>query len=118
MWLKTTVHNKFGGRTVYAFDINFAPPGNYLTNKRPIWLAQTFAVDGLHVSREGYVLGASGSGLDVLSEWGELLLRIEVGGEINNFQFAGPERRKLWLFGPSGIWKVSGLKGLRGLENE
>jgi gluconolactonase len=110
--------NKFGGRTVYAFDINFAPPGNYLTNKRPIWLAQTFAVDGLHVSREGYVLGASGSGLDILSEWGELLLRIEVGGEINNFQFAGPERRELWLFGPSGIWKVSGLKGLRGLENE
>ena len=109
--------NKFGGRAVYAFDINFAPPGNYLTNKRPIWLAQTFAVDGMHVSREGYVLGASGSGLDVLSEWGELLLRVEVG-EINNFQFAGPEKRELWLFGPSGIWKISGLKGIRGMENE
>lgn len=110
--------NKFGGRSVYAFDVNFAPPGNYLTNKRPIWLAQTFAVDGLHVSREGYVLGASGTGLDVLSEWGELLLRIEVGGEINNFQFAGADRRELWLFGPSGIWRVSGLAGIRGMVNE
>jgi gluconolactonase len=110
--------NKFGGRAVYAFDINFAPPGNYLTNRRPIWLAQTFAVDGLHVSREGYVLGASGTGLDVLSEWGELILRIEVGGDINNFQFAGADRRELWLFGPSGIWRVSGLAGLRGMTNE
>jgi gluconolactonase len=110
--------NKFGGRAVYAFDVNFAPPGNYLTNRRPIWLAQTFAVDGLHVSHEGYVLGASGTGLDVLSEWGELILRIEVGGEINNFQFAGPDRRELWLFGPSGIWRVSGLQGIRGLANE
>lgn len=110
--------NKFGGRAVYAFDINFAPPGNYLTNRRPIWLAQTFAVDGLHVSHEGYVLGASGSGLDVLSEWGELILRIEVGGDINNFQFAGADRRELWLFGPSGIWRVRGLAGLRGMLNE
>jgi gluconolactonase len=110
--------NKFGGRAVYAFDINFAPPGNYLTNRRPIWLAQTFAVDGLHVSREGYVLGASGSGLDVLSEWGELILRIEIGGAINNFQFAGADRRELWLFGPSGIWRVSCLQGIRGMMNE
>lgn len=112
------IFNKFGGRAVYAFDINFAPPGNYLTNRRPIWLAQTFAVDGLHVSREGYVLGASGSGLDVLSEWGELILRIEIGGAINNFQFAGADMRELWLFGPSGIWRVSGLQGIRGMMNE
>jgi gluconolactonase len=112
------IFNKFGGRAVHAFDINFAPPGNYLTNRRPIWLAQTFAVDGLHVSREGYVLGASGSGLDVLSEWGELILRIEIGGAINNFQFVGEDRRELWLFGPSGIWKVSGLQGIRGMTNE
>jgi gluconolactonase len=109
--------NKFGGRAVYAFDINFAPPGNYLTNKRPIWLPQTFAFDGLHVSHEGYVMGAAGSGLDIVSEWGELLLRVEVG-KINNFQFAGPERRDLWLFGPSGVWRVSGLKGLSGLRDE
>lgn len=110
--------NKFGGRTVYAFDVNFAPPGNYLTNKRPIWYAQTFAVDGMHVSREGHVLGASGAGIDVLSEWGELILRIEVGGEINNLQFAGPDRQELWLFGPGGIWRVNGLEGIHGMVDE
>jgi hypothetical protein len=75
-------------------------------------------VDGLHVSHEGYVLGASGTGVDVLSEWGELILRIEVGGDINNLQFAGADRSELWLFGPSGIWRVSGLAGLRGMTNE
>lgn len=108
----------FGGRAVYAYDVTFAPPGNYLTNKRPIWYAQTFAPDGLHVSREGYVLGATGKGVDVLSEWGELIVRIEVGQEINNFQFAGGERRELWLFGPGGVWRVSGLRGIRGMEEE
>lgn len=110
--------NPLGGRTVYAFDINSAPPGDYLTNKRPIWLAQTFAIDGLHVSREGYVLGAAGTGVDVLSEYGELLVRIEVEGEINNFQFAGVDRDELWLFGPGGIWRVTGLGEIHGLLEE
>jgi gluconolactonase len=53
-----------------------------------------------------------------VSEWGEWVLRIEIGGEINNFQFAGPERRELWLFGPSGIWRVGGLEGLSGKRDE
>ncbi|KAK3704975.1 hypothetical protein LTR37_013492 [Vermiconidia calcicola] len=111
-------YDPFGGKYVYAFDINPSPAGGYLTNKRPIWLAETFADDGLHVSREGYILGAAGSGVDVLSEWGELIMRIEVGGDINNMQFAGPDRRDLWLFGPSGIWRVSGLRGIQGMLEE
>ena len=108
----------FGGKEVYAFDINPAPPGSYLTNKRPIWRAETFADDGFHVSREGYLLGAAGSGVDVLSEYGEMIMRIEVHGEINNLQFAGPELRDLWLFGPSGIYRVSGLAGIQGMLEE
>ena len=111
-------YNPFGGKELYAFDINPAPPGSYLTNKRPIWLAETFADDGLHVSQEGYILGAAGAGVDVLSEWGELIMRIEIGGAINNFQFAGPGRKDLWLFGPSGIFRVSGLSGISGMKNE
>ena len=103
---------------VYAFDINYSPPGTYLTNKRPIWLAETFADDGFHVSKEGYLLGAAGTGLDVLSEWGELIMRIEVWGEINNFQFGGPEADEIWCFGPGGIFRVTGLRGLTGLVDE
>lgn len=108
----------FGGSALYAFDVHEAPPGNFITGKRPIWLPQTFAVDGLHVSREGYVLGAAGTGIDVLSAYGELLLRIEVGGQINNFQFAGEDAGELWLFGPSGIWRVRGLGGVHGMVVE
>ena len=111
-------YNPFGGKEIYAFDINYSPPGSYLTNKRPIWLAETFADDGFHVSSEGYLLGAAGAGLDVLSEWGELIMRIEVGGSINNFQFAGPDLRDLWLFGPAGIFRVTGLSGISGMMNE
>lgn len=111
-------YNPLGGRSLYAFDINYAPPGSYLTGKRPIWLAQTFAVDGFHVSREGYVLGDAGTGVDILSEWGELLVRIEVGGQINNFQFAGEDRGEMWLFGPSGIYRVTGLGEIHGLVEE
>ena len=110
--------NPFGGKALYAFDINFAPPGNYLTSKRPIWLAETFADDGFHVSREGYLLGAAGAGVDVLSEFGELIMRVEVGGSINNLQFAGPDRRELWCFGPSGIWRIGGLTGIQGMLDE
>lgn len=108
-------YNPFGGKAVYAFDINYAPPGNFLTNKRPIWLAETFADDGFHVSKEGYLLGAAGAGVDILSEWGELIMRIEVGGAINNLQFAGSD---LWLFGSGGIFRVSGLTGIHGLVDE
>ena len=111
-------YNPFGGKSVYAFDINYAPPGNYLTNKRPIWLAETFADDGFHISKEGYVLGAAGTSLDVLSEWGELIMKIEIGGEINNFQFVGPEADEIWAFGPAGIFRVSGLTGIHGLVDE
>ncbi|KAF7195700.1 Gluconolactonase [Pseudocercospora fuligena] len=111
-------YNPFGGKSLYAYDINFAPPGNYLTGKRPIWLAQTFAVDGFHVSREGYLLGAAGNGIDVLSEYGELLVRIEIGGSVNNFQFVGKERDELWAFGPSGIWRISGLGNIHGMREE
>ncbi|KAK5742200.1 hypothetical protein LTR17_003441 [Elasticomyces elasticus] len=107
--------NPLGGKSVYAFDINFAPPGNYLTNKRPIWYAETFADDGFHVTKEGYLLGAAGAGVDVLSEYGELIMRIEVGAAIENLQFAGPD---LWLFGLGGIFKVSGLGRISGLIDE
>lgn len=108
----------FGGRAVYAFDVNASPPGNYLTNKRPIYIPQTYVIDGLHVSREGYLVGAAGGGVDVLSEYGEYLLRIELPGTVNSLQFAGQDRNELWVFGPGGIFRVTGLDGLHGMIEE
>ncbi|KAK3671024.1 hypothetical protein LTR78_009142 [Recurvomyces mirabilis] len=110
--------NPLGGRTVNAYDINFSPAGNYLTAKRPIWYAETFGDDGFHVSKEGYLLGAAGAGVDVLSEFGELIMRIEVEGTVNNLQFAGSKRDEVWLFGFGGIYKVSGLGQIHGMADE
>lgn len=108
----------FGGNAVYAFDVQAAPPGNYLINKRPIYVPQTYAIDGLHVSQEGFIVGAAGRGVDVLSEYGEYLMRIELPGIVNSLQFAGTTRGELWVFGPGGIFRISGLKGLHGMLEE
>ena len=103
-------------RSVYAFDIVQNPLGPYLLNKRPVWLAEEFSVDGLHVSQEGYILGAAGRSVHVLSPSGDLLVKIQVSHMVNNMQFAGPERSDLWLFGESGISRVHW--NLKGLTNE
>lgn len=105
----------FGKRAIYAFDVVPSPPGNYLTNKRPIYIPQTYAIDGMHVSKEGYIVGAAGFGLDIVSEYGEYLLRIELPGIVNSLQFTGPERDEIWAFGPGGIFRISGLEGLHGI---
>ena len=106
-------YNPTLGRSVYAFDINASPAGPYLTNKRPIWLAEEFADDGFHVSSEGYLIGAAGNSIDVLSPYGKLLVKIITNYTVNNVQFAGPDRSDLWLFGMGGIsrvrWNVTGM---------
>ncbi len=49
----------------------------------------------------------------MLSEYGELLVRIETNYVVNNVQFAGPDLRDLWLFGSGGIsrvkWNLQGM---------
>lgn len=55
--------------------------------------------------------------VDVLSEWGELLLRVETNYTVNNVQFAGRDLDQLWLFGEGAIsrvnWDLKGLSGAR-----
>lgn len=108
--------NSLGGNAVYAYDVNPSPAGSYLTNKRPIYLAETFGVDGLHVAQNGYLIAAEGSGVSVLSEYGEMILRIETDHVVNNVQFAGPERKDLWIFGEGSINRVKW--DLAGVANE
>ncbi|KEQ78774.1 calcium-dependent phosphotriesterase [Aureobasidium pullulans EXF-150] len=90
--------------------------GSYIINKRPIYQAQTFGDDGFHVAQNGYLIAAEGGGVTVLSEYGEMLLRIETGFTVNNIQFAGPERKDLWVFGEGEIARVTW--DLVGMANE
>ncbi|KAJ4353367.1 uncharacterized protein N0V89_005096 [Didymosphaeria variabile] len=102
------------GKCVYAFDTVDSPAGKYLVNKRPIWYPEEYAVDGLHVAGNGYLVGAAGFGVDVLSQWGELLVRAQTDFIVNNVQFVGKD---LWLFGQGKIarlgWDLEGLEGAR-----
>jgi sugar lactone lactonase YvrE len=105
------------GKSVYAFDMVDSPAGKYLVNKRPIWYPQEYADDGFHAAGNGVLVGASGFGVDVLSPWGELLVRIQTDFVVNNIQFAGPCLDKLWLFGAGKIgrvrWDLTGIDGAR-----
>ncbi|KAF2111305.1 putative gluconolactonase precursor [Lophiotrema nucula] len=104
-------------KAVYAFDTVDSPAGRYLINKRPIWYPEEFADDGFHVAGNGYLVGASGFGVDVLSQWGELLIRIQTDFVVNNIQFAGRDLNELWLFGIGQIarvqWELRGMDGAR-----
>lgn len=65
-----------------------------------------WAPDGLKVARNGYVLTATGSGVDVLDPLGTLLVRIQTNYTVQNFAWTGADLRTLWLMGEGGISKV------------
>ena len=106
------------GRNVYTFDTRLTPVGYDLINRRPLYLPEENAEDGLHVtalqdpsdSMSYYIIGASGNGVDVISPYGELLVRITVKDfPVNNMQFAGRNEdgsNDLWLFGEGGIARL------------
>jgi sugar lactone lactonase YvrE len=64
-------------RTVYKFDV--VDNGNAISGKRPIGRSPDGIPDGLRVAANGYVLTATGGGVDVLDEYGSLILRIQAG---------------------------------------
>jgi sugar lactone lactonase YvrE len=101
------------GKSVFAFDTVDSSSGKYLINKRPIWYPEEFADDGFHAASTGVLVGAAGFGVDVVSPWGEIIVRIQTNFVVNNIQFAGKNLDQLWLFGVGKISRVQwALKGL------
>lgn len=49
---------------------------------------------------------ANGRGVDVLDPVGQLLVTVQTNFTVNNFAWAGPGLRDLWLTGNGGIGKV------------
>lgn len=62
--------------------------------------------DGLKVARNGYVVAGAGKGVDVLSEQGDLLLRVQTNYTVQNFAWVGEGLREFWLMGQGGISRV------------
>ncbi|KAI4210552.1 MAG: hypothetical protein LQ351_006619 [Letrouitia transgressa] len=95
--------NITGPRSVYAFDV---VDGVYLTGKRVIYKAQSLAPDGMKVAKNGYVLAATGSGVDILDSYGTYIARIQTNFTVNNFGWAGEDYRQIWMTGVGGIGRA------------
>ncbi|KAL8733385.1 MAG: hypothetical protein Q9166_002209 [cf. Caloplaca sp. 2 TL-2023] len=104
--------NATGKRTIYAFDLS--DDATYLTNKRVFYLSQDWVPDGLKVAENGYVVAGTGKGVDVLSEQGEVLVRVQTNYTVQNFAWVGEELTEFWMMGQRGISRVRW--GLRGQE--
>ncbi|KAL8676235.1 MAG: hypothetical protein Q9186_007236 [Xanthomendoza sp. 1 TL-2023] len=97
-------YNATGKRTVYAFDLS--EDASYLTNKRALYLSLDRLPDGLKVARNGYVVTATGKGVDVLSEQGDLLVRVQTNYTVQNFAWVGENLTEFWMMGRGGISRV------------
>ncbi|KAI0105035.1 lactonohydrolase [Nemania sp. FL0031] len=102
--------NSTGPRTLYAYDVSKSR--KTLSNKRPIYLSIDYAPDGVKVSREGYIVAATGHGVDILSEYGEPLVRVQTNFTVINIAWAGREFDELWAVGIGGVARIRwALKG-------
>ena len=62
--------------------------------------------DGLKVARNGYVVTATGAGIDVIDSVGTLLVRVQTNYTVQNFAWTGADLKTLWLMGQGGISRV------------
>ena len=97
-------------RTVYAADV--LPSGTGFVNRRAIFLAQDRVPDGVKVAQNGYVVVATGSGVDVLDPQGVHVLRVQTEFTVLNVVWAGKETTALWMVGyqkvARGKWALEG----------
>ncbi|KJY02462.1 lactonohydrolase like protein [Zymoseptoria brevis] len=102
--LENPAVNQKGPRTVYKFDV--VDNGTNLCCKRPFYFSQDWLPDGLREARNGMVVIAAGSGVDVVDSYGQLVLRIQTDFIVQNFAWAGEELKDLWLTGNGKIARV------------
>ncbi|KAI9818796.1 MAG: hypothetical protein M1827_007616 [Pycnora praestabilis] len=94
-----------GPRAIYKYDV--IDNGTAIGNKRPFYLPIDWIPDGLKVARNGYVVTATGQGVDVLDEFGTLLVRVQTNYTVENFAWTGANYTDLWMVGQGGISKVT-----------
>jgi sugar lactone lactonase YvrE len=97
----TKSYSTAGTRTIYAFDVS--DNGTEITNKRSFYLARDHIPDVVKVSSEGLVLTASGQGIDIIDDMGQLLIQIQTNHTVNKVMFTGPDLTDIWLVGGTGI---------------
>ena len=97
-------YNATGKRSLYAFDVT--QDGLHIQNKRALYSAIDFAPDGLKTAQNGYIVTATGHGVDVLDQSGTPLMRIQTNFTAVNIAFAGAKLDELWIVGPGSAARV------------
>lgn len=92
--------------TIYAFDI---VDQTRLENRRMFAYVDNGFPDGVHTDTDGNVWASCGDGLHVWNPQGNLLGKIWVGVESNNFAFLPG---KVIVFTNSQLWIVEGIKAV------
>jgi hypothetical protein len=100
-----------GPRTIYKFDARDRGDILEIGNKRAIYLAQDWVPDGLKVAANGLIVTGAGKGVDVLDEFGTLIVRIRANYTVQNFawvadQTNGGKWTELWMAGNGGVSRV------------
>ena len=91
-------------KTVYALDV--VGRGVGLANPRALFLAQDRVPDGIKLARNGYVVTATGHGVDVLDPAGVPIVRVQTNFTVVNLAWAGEGLEDLWLVGVGGVARV------------
>lgn len=97
-------YTETGPRTIYKYDVS--SDGRIITNKRPIYLSLDYVPDGIKIARNGLLLTAAGHGVDVLTDEGVPLMRIQTNFTAVNIEFVGPNYDELWIVGYGGVARV------------
>ncbi|GMG14723.1 unnamed protein product [Aspergillus oryzae] len=106
------LYNVTGTRAIYKFDL--VDDGRAIINKRSIYYDAIGSVpDGLKVARNGYVVTATGNGLSVMDEYGDMIVRVQTNFTVNNFVWTNAnEYREVWMVGMGGVARLKwGLQG-------
>ncbi|KAF4177947.1 hypothetical protein CNMCM8927_000595 [Aspergillus lentulus] len=91
-------------RTIYALDL--LPSGTGMVNRRAIFMAQDRVPDGIKMARNGYIVTATGHGVDVLDPNGVHVLRVQADFSVINIAWAGKEGTDLWMVGYQKVGRV------------
>ena len=77
-----------------------------LSNRRLVYVPDTYIADGIKVSEKGYILTATGTGIDIIRPRdGVLMGKVVTGHELMNNLVALPGG-EWWFTGQGGIWRA------------
>ena len=91
-------------RGIYAF--NYDSNLSILSNRRLVYVPDSYVADGIKVSERGYIFAATGTAIDIIRAYdGVPIGKVLTGNDIMNNLVAVPGG-EWWLTGQGGIWRM------------